>query len=151
MNLFSDQDKLEIENLYDSVHESFARTVYYYKTPTETVLVESANHNAFYSNAKYNTTVSRVQETGSFSARILHGNKQNVTPLKLAQQDSKGGDAIFLEDGEVRLKVDAIGKEVLDNAVRFQIDDFFYQKNTSVRPFGIFSPKYYTYYLKRIS
>lgn len=151
MNLFSDQDKLEIESLYDSVHESFARTIYYYKTPTETVLVESANHNAFYSNAKYNTTVTRVQETGIFTARILHGDRQNTQGLKLLQRDLNGSDAVSLEDGTVRLKVDQSGKNIIENSIRFQIDDCYYEKDTSHRPFGLFSPKYFTYYLKRTS
>lgn len=149
-SLLTDAEKAELEAITQDVADTFARPIVYYKFPQEVVLVESSNHNFLYEGAGSNTSIQYVQQSGIMNARILHGKKQDLASLRILG-NLAGGDHALLQEGECRIKIDATGKAIFENAQRVIIDDEPYEFNSARRPHGLFSPKFMTYYLKKTS
>lgn len=150
-SLLSDLQKSQISAILDSVPDTFKRAITYFETPTETLIFDSINHNAFFEDANNNAVVQLIHTSGTFQATIAHGKKQEFSNLKLLDKNGDTSNNMLLKEGECKISVALADKSVIDRASRLIIDGFTYQKSSDVRPRGIFSINYYDYYLKRIT
>ena len=138
-------------NFYD-LHETFGRPIYIFRQRDEVVISENPDHNFIWSEAPSNTETSYTVVSGLFKARILYGKEQkeqNFASPKAGNTDDQNSSR--LEMGEVRIKLDPTGAEFLTNAQRVSFDGEIFQIYTSERPHGLFAPKFYTFFLKKLN
>ena len=94
------------------------------------------------------STIKREITEKVFKARILYVGRQEEGLF-----DSEANAQIKVEKnvGSVRLKVDAVGYSYLKETKRVELDGRLFTISSDERPHGLFSPQYYTFYLKPIN
>lgn len=128
-----------------NMHDTFARTIYAYKDSKKVIVSTDVNFNYLYNNVKgVKTQISKTQFK-AISARVLYMDKQNEVSFD-SQVDSQV--KLHHDIGEVRIKLDAEGYEYFKDAKRVEIDGRLMFKVTDVKRHGLFTPKFFTYYLR---
>jgi hypothetical protein len=128
-----------------NMHDTFARTIFAYKDSKKIIVSTDPNFNFLYNNVKgVKKEISRTQFK-TISARVLYMDKQNEVSFD-SQVDSQV--KLHHDIGEVRIKLDAEGHEYFKDAKRVEIDGRLMFKVTDVKRHGLFSPKFFTYYLR---
>ena len=148
----TDAQKDSYGNQFYNLHATFARPVTIYRTAQENILVENPDNNYLYAEAPFNTTTTKVVQSGVFGARILYGKKEALNSFASAN-GSQGGASqnnIRLSEGEVRFKLDPTGAAFIKDCARVTCDGTIFDVITDKRPHGLFTPKFETYYLKKI-
>lgn len=145
-SLISDSDKSELEKVINSMHDTFAREIYAYKEAKK-VIVSSNKFHGLYSNVQGEQKVENVPQYQTFKARIYYSDKQG--------EENVGGDVgmqikVERPKGEVRIKIDQAGYDYMKDAKRIEFDGRMFVVNSDVRPHGLFTPTYYTLYLKPV-
>jgi hypothetical protein len=147
-SLIDNIDKDSLESVFESMHDTFARDIKFIKDAKRVILSTDPNYNYLYKNVKGRvTSIKRKIVETTFKARIMYIGRQN--------EDIFDGDAssqikVDKHIGEVRIKVDSIGYEYLKNTKRCEFDGRKFSIISDEMPHGLFSPKYYNFYLKAI-
>ena len=123
-SLISDSDKSELEKVINSMHDTFAREIYAYKEAKK-VIVSSNKFHGLYSNVQGEQKVENVPQYQTFKARIYYADKQSE-------------------------ENDQAGYDYMKDAKRIEFDGRMFVVNSDVRPHGLFTPTYYTLYLKPV-
>ena len=145
-SLISDSDKSDLEKVINSMHDTFARDIYAYKEAKK-VVVSTSRFHGLYSNVQGEKKTENVPQYEKFKARIHYPSRQD--------EENVGGDVdmqikIERPKGEVRIKIDQAGYDYMKDAKRVEFDGRMFIINSDVRPHGLFTPKYYTLYLKPV-
>ena len=86
----------------------------------------------------------KIVET-TFKARIMYVGRQNED---IFDGETSAQIKVDKHIGEVRIKVDKIGYEYLKETKRCELDGRKFTIVSDEMPHGLFTPKYYTFYLK---
>lgn len=147
-SLISNSDKEAFESVFDDIHDTFARDIKFIKEAQRVILSTDPNYNYLYKNVRGGvTSVERKIVEATFKARILYVGRQNEGMF-----DGEVNAQIKVEKhvGEVRIKVDKEGYGYLKEAKRCEFDGRKFSIISDEMPHGLFSPKYYTFYLKPV-
>lgn len=141
----SSEEKKKLESVMQELHETFARSIYAYKESQKVIVSTDPNFNYLYNNVKGVSQILRKSQFKAIKARIQYMDRDNTT-----MYDSEAGAQIKVESavGEVRIKVDSEGNEYFKDAKRVEVDGKMFFKVSDVKKHGLFSPKFFTYYLK---
>ena len=141
----SSEEKKKLESVMQELHATFARSIYAYKESQKVIVSTDPNFNYLYNNVKGVSQILRKSQFKAIKARIQYMDRDNTT-----MYDSEADAQIKVESavGEVRIKVDAEGNEYFKDAKRVEIDGRMFFKVSDVKKHGLFSPKFFTYYLK---
>ncbi len=149
VSILTDDQKTDLSNQMWIVHDTFSRPIIIYQTAYTTVVSTNPNTNILFENAPFNGVQQRVIQSGMFQARILYGKKQNLNAFG-------GGGAgnqsmVLMDDGDVRLRVDATGAALLASSERVTFDDAIFNIQGTVRPHSVVStPDFFDFYLKKV-
>jgi hypothetical protein len=145
MSYLSSSQKQLFENAMQKVHDTFARSIFVYKESLKVIVSTDANFNYLYNNVKGVSQTVRKSQFSVITARIHYMNKQDEVSF-----DGEANSQLNLTQnvGEVRIKVDTEGYKYFKDAERVEIDGRMFFKVTDVRKHGLFSPKYFTFYLQ---
>ena len=149
MSLIDDVNKADMRSVMKKVHDTFAREIKFIKDAKRIILSTDPNYNYLYRSVRGSvSTVKREITEKTFKARILYVGRQEEGLF-----DSEANAQIKVEKnvGEVRIKVDAEGHSYLKDAKRVELDGRTFTVSTDERPHGLFSPQFYTFYLKPIN
>lgn len=149
MSLIDDANKEDMESVMRSIHDTFARDIKFIKDAKRIILSTDPNYNYLYKSVRGSvSTVKREITEKTFKARILYVGRQEEGLF-----DSEANAQIKVEKnvGEVRLKVDAVGHSYLKETKRVELDGRFFTISSDERPHGLFTPQFYTFYLKPIN
>jgi len=147
-SLISDSDKERFQSVFNDLHDTFARDIKFIKDAKRVVLSTDPNYNYLYNNTKGQvTSISYKVTEATFKARILYMGRQN--------EDIFDGEAdaqikVDRHIGEVRIKVDAEGYSYLKDTKRCELDGRKFSIVSDEMPHGLFTPHFYTFYLKAI-
>jgi len=146
-DLFTSSEKSDLESVFDDLHDTFGRSLIAFKDSTKTIISTNADFNYLYNNVKGDATktIKNVTQYKSIKARILYEDKQRET---LYDAEANAQIKVDRPVGTVRLKVDKDGYDYLKDSKRIELDGKVFVFDSDVRPFGLFSPKYYTFYLR---
>jgi hypothetical protein len=147
-SLISNSDKEAFESVFDDIHDTFARDIKFIKEAQRVILSTDPNYNYLYKNTKGQiSSVQRKIVEATFKARILYVGRQNEGMF-----DGEVDAQIKVEKhvGEVRIKVDKEGYSYLKETKRCEFDGRKFSVISDEMPHGLFSPKYYTFYLKPV-
>ena len=134
-------------NLLD-LHDTFGRDIVVYKEAKKVIISTDPNYNYLYKNTRgqMSSVKNKIIQT-TMKARILYVGRQNEDMF-----DGEAGAQIKVDKhvGEVRVKVNKDGYEFLKDAKRCELDGRKFTISSDERPHGLFSPRYYTFYLKPV-
>lgn len=144
-SLFTAAQKAEYEAVMQQLHEEFSRSIFAYKDSKKVIISTDPNFNFLYNNVKgVSQTINKTQFR-VIPARVMYMDKQTEVNF-----DSEVSSQIKVSHdiGEVRVKLDAEGYEYFKDAKRVEIDGRLMFKVTDVKKHGLFTPKFFTYYLR---
>ena len=149
MSLIDDANKSDMENVMKSIHDTFAREIKFIKDAQRIILSTDPNYNYLYKSVRGSvSTIKREITEKVFKARILYVGRQEEGLF-----DSEANAQIKVEKnvGEVRIKVDAEAYEYLKDTKRLELDGRLFTVSSDERPHGLFTPQFFTFYLKPIN
>ena len=149
MSLIDDANKEDMRRVMQSIHSTFARDIKFIKDAKRVILSTDPNYNYLYKSVRGSvSTIKREITEKIFKARILYVGRQEEGLF-----DSEANAQIKVEKnvGSVRLKVDSVGYAYLKETKRVELDGRLFTISSDERPHGLFSPQYYTFYLKPIN
>lgn len=145
-----------VKNLYESYfqtisHDTFARPIYIFRQSENIVIATNPGNNMFFTNAPFNDQVQTIAVSGMFQARILYSKREDYEMFEPFGIRKLGGDQVNLrkEGGQVRIKLDPTGASYLFDAKRVTFDGEVFSIRTSQRPHGLFTPKFFDFYLQK--
>ena len=145
MSYLSSAQKQQFEDAIQKVHDTFARSIFVYRESLKVIVSTDPNFNYLYNNVKGISQTVRKSQFSLIQARIHYMDKQDEIGFD-GQVNSQLN--ITQNVGEVRIKVDLDGYKYFKDAERVEIDGRMFFKVSDVRKHGLFSPKYYTFYLQ---
>lgn len=145
-SFLSDSQKSAMQSVFQDLHDTFARPIYYYKEAKKVVLSTQPSFNSIYQQQSVpQTSVKKITQSGSFNARIQYDTDRSETSLNDDEINSQL--KIRMPDGYVRIKVDEEGYGHLRDTKRLEFDGRRFSVESDVRPHGLFTPNYYTFFL----
>ena len=153
MNLISATQRGALQAQLASIHDTLSRDVVIFKTAQQILISTSPQHNYIWGdNAPGNDVIQEVPVSGVFRARIQYAVNQDSALMEGALS-RQGGDQISaqIEQGTVRLKLDATGIAFIEQAKRIVIDGEPFAPEGSPRPHGLFGPQFYDIKLRRLN
>lgn len=149
----SNDTKTFLSDQFNNLHATYARPITIWKTAQQTIVSTSADNNYMFGGAPTNSETIIIQQSGVFDARILYGKKQEMTMFNSAQyRNSADQTNLFLQEGEVRLKLDPTGAAFLAGCERVTFDGTEFNVVSSKRPHSLVgTPNFYDFYLKKIA
>lgn len=149
-DFFTQEEKLTFSNLFNDLHDTYAREIYMFKQRNELVITNNPNHSYVWDDAPDNTQPEFTLVSGSFKGRILYANKQDkgfLSTKQIGGGEDQLKDELF--DGDVRIKLDPTGAAFIGDSQKARFDDVMFEIISHPRPHGLFEPKWQTFYLKR--
>jgi len=147
-SLINDSTKADLESVMGELHDTFARDLVCVKEANRVILSTDPNYNFLYKNVRGSvTSVQRQINSRTIKARILYVGRQQEDLF-----DTQAGAQIKVEKvaGEVRIKVGKADYLYLKGTKRVEFDGRVFTMTSDERPHGLFSPQYYTFYLKPV-
>lgn len=151
-SFLSESQITSMENAFSRLHDTFARDIVVYKTAKQIVISTNPNHDFIWESSPTNDVVENIPVSGVFKARIKYANDQDRNQFNTVVA-GKGSDQvnIELENGDVRIKLDATGAAFIKDATRVVFDNEVFNVETPARPHGIVRPQFYDFVLKRLN
>jgi hypothetical protein len=142
---FNSEEKEILESVMQNMHDTFARSIFAYKESKKIIISTDPNFNYLYNNVKGVKQSLNKTQFKAIKARIMYMDKQS----EVSYDADVGAQIKVSHDiGEVRIKLDTEGHDYLKDAKRIEIDGRLMFKVTDVKKHGLFSPKFFTYYLR---
>ena len=144
-SLLSDSEKINIANVFDDMHDTFARPVQVFEKKNELFVATNSTYNALYSRLKDSTTKRTIVNQTTVMARIRY--EQNQREIDIP--GSRAQVNVPLGEGVVRVKIEAAGYELFKKATKIEIDGEAFRIVSDASKVGPFVIKFYTLYLRR--
>ena len=144
-SLLSDAEKINVANVFDDIHDTFARPVTIFQKQNEIFVATNNTYNALYSRIKnQQTTRTKVTQT-TVQARILYSQNQKEIDVPRTQAQIN----VPLAEGSVRVKIEKAGYDLFKKATNIEIDGDAFRIVSDASKVGPFIVKFYTLYLRR--
>ena len=152
MNLFSDAEKLELENVMTDVHDSFSRPVVLIKEAEKTfVSTEINNYVYLYEQNQPSVNLSKVQVSGTYQARIKYINNIDLNFVTEGRGDEDANRLPITQDKNlIRLKLPMEAYNFFKDVEQIQFDSGYFKQFTSPKLHGIFTPQYFDIHLQEV-
>lgn len=143
-DLISQDDKDRFDNVFNDLHDTFAREITIFKKAKKTFISTNQTYNALYSRVSNQKETESTVSAIKVKARITYFNEA----YKRENQENfaLGFD---IPGDYVRIKIDEEGYTALKNVTDVEIDGELFNIVSDASKSGIFSVKYYQYILKR--
>lgn len=143
-SLISDSDKANIGNVFNDIHDTFARPVTVFQKKNEIFVATNSTYNALYGRLTDQQTTRQTVTQTTVQARILYRQDQKEIDLP----GTRAQVNVPLGEGVVRVKIDAAGYELFKKATNIEIDGQALRIVTDAGRIGPFSVHFYTLYLR---
>lgn len=149
----STNKKSQIEDLYNKLHETFARTITVYKNSQKTVVASTPVYNSVYrrtntgstSNIEY-TTISQA-----FDARVYYLKSEEEYLTNSNSSYEKGSqNKIILPQGSIKIIVKQDAFEFIKESRKIEFDGKRFNIKSDGNPYGLIGNQFYTFYLTPI-
>jgi len=144
-SFLSDSEKNELGNVFDDIHDTFARDISVFQRDNEIFVATNGTYNALYARIQNApTTRAKVTKT-TVKARILYAQQQSEMDLP----GSRAQVNVQMSEGSVRVKIDEAGYKLFTQASKIEIDGEVFRIVSDPAKAGMFTVKFYILYLKR--
>jgi hypothetical protein len=139
-SFLQEQQKQNIRNIIDNIHDTFARPITVYKEGQKVVIATTPSFNKLYKTNLSTSSVDLVQNSRTFTARIKYAKYQDQP---FFQEGS--AEKISLQQGITTIKVNAEAYAYMQGANYVEVDGRAFQIEGDAQPQGMFGPQYYKY------
>lgn len=153
-DLLTSSQKAKFEGVFDDIHDTFSRTIFVYKIFNKRFVGINMNkdYNGLYDQAlndnESGTAIDGIEQVRKIEtkARVLYSSNQKE------QEDSSTGQQTSLNFplGSIRLKLSYEAFELIRDAKEVEVDGELFNLETDASKAGMFSPRYYVVFLKKI-
>jgi len=147
-SLINSAHKALLESAIDNIHDTFARDLVCIKEANKVIMSTDPNYNYLYKNVRGAvTSIKNIINQKTIKARILYIGRQQEDLF-----DAQTSAQLKVEKvaGEVRIKVGKVDYDYLKGTKRAEFDGRIFTMTSDERPHGLFTPQYYTFYLKPV-
>jgi len=144
-SLIPDSDKLKIAQVFNDIHDTFAREITVFQRQTEVLVATNGTYNALYSRIKNNSTTRDVVTQTKIKARIQYQQEQKEMDLPGTSSQVN----VQIGEGAVRVKLDKAGYDIFTKATKIEIDGEVFRIVSDASKIGPFAVDFYTLYLRR--
>ena len=144
-SLIPDSDKDAIGDVFDNIHDTFARSIIVFQRENEIFVATNGTYNALCSRIKNEQSTRAKVTKFTIQARILYRQEQKEMDLP----GSRAQVNVPLSEGSVRVKIDAAGYALFTKATKIEIDGEVFRIISDPSKVGPFKVKFYTLYLRR--
>ena len=143
-SLISSADKTAIGNVFNDMHDTFARPVTVFQKENQIFVATNGTYNALYARiANENTTKTKVTQT-TVQARIRYQQEQKEIDIP----GTRAQVNVPLGEGVVRVKIDETGYNLFKKASNIEVDGEAFRIVSDASKIGPFVVKFYTLYLR---
>lgn len=135
----SDDQKQNIKNIVDKIHDTFARDIIIYQEGTKQSLSTTASYNPYYKRGQTDKQ-KLIQNSRTIKARIQYKNLQQGDFYQEASQEK-----IIIPEGQIFIIVSLADAEFMKTAKIIELDGKTYSINSPGLPQGMFGPQYFKY------
>ena len=151
---FLSEDQItKVQNLADTLHTTFARTITVYKTAKKTLIASTSAYNSLYrrTNTGSNASVKYTTISQTFEARIYYDDMDTsyLTDDGPSQQAGTQ-NKVIVPDGTVRIVVKESAYDYLSEARRVEFDGTKFIIESDGQPSGFTSNQFYTFILSPV-
>ena len=143
----------KVQNLADTLHTTFARTITVYKTAKKTLIASTTSWNSLYkrTNTGSNTPVEYTTVSETFEARIYYDN-MDTSYLTDDGPDEQAGsqNKVVVPNGIVKIVVKEAAYDYLSEARRVEFDGTKFIIESDGQPRGFTSNQFYTFVLSPV-
>lgn len=143
-SLISDSDKTSIGNVFNDMHDTFARDVIVFQRKNDIFVATNSTYNALYKRITNEQTTRTAVTKTTVKARVLYRQDQKEIDLP----GTRAQVNVPLGEGVVRVKIDQAGYELFKKATNIEIDGEALRIVTDAGRIGPFSVHFYTLYLR---
>lgn len=143
-SFLSDSEKNEIGNVFDDMHDTFARDINIFQRDNEIFVATNGTYNALYARIKNTPTTRAKVKKATVKARILYAQQQKEISLPGNSQVN-----VEMSEGSVRVKIDEAGYKLFTKATKIEIDGEVFRIVSDPAKAGPFTVKFYVLYLRR--
>ena len=140
----------KVQNLADTLHTTFARTITVYKNAKKTLIASNSSWNSLYgrTNTGSDSSVKYTTESQTFQARIYYDDMDTSYLTDDGPADQAGTqNKVVVSDGTVRIVVKVDGYNYLSEARRVEFDGTMFIIESDGTPRGFTSNQFYTFVL----
>lgn len=146
-DLISNSDKNSFDNVFDDIHDTFAREITIFKKQKQIFIATNSTYNALYSRIKNEKGSDKVVEVIKIKARIAYAGNFEF----LRQNNENEILGIDIPSDHIRIKVNEQGFNIIKQATDIEVDGELFNVNSDAAKSGMFSVKYYNILLRRRS
>lgn len=147
-SLISASQKASLQSQFFAMHDTFARPIVAFKSATHVTVSTNPNYNPFFNGAPANDVENVYIQSGVFNARIKYNAEQELNLVIGGATDQVN---LNKADGVVRIKVDVTGAAYFQDVERAEFDGDLFELFTDKRPHGLFTPDFFTFFLKKLN
>jgi len=143
-SLISDSDKVGIGNVFNDMHDTFAREVTVFQRKNDIFVATNGTYNALYNRLSSQETKRETVTQTTVQARIKYNQDQKEIDLP----GTRAQVNVPLGEGVVRVKIDPAGYALFKKASNIEIDGQALRIVTDAGRIGPFTVHFYTLYLR---
>ena len=144
-DLFSENEKYELDKVFDDLHDTFGREITIFKKSQKVFVATNSTYNALYSKTKNQKGIEKVVEAIKIKARIAYaGSFENAR-----SNDENEILGLDIPSDHVRIKLNLEGYNLIKQAKDIEIDGELFDIVSDASKSGLFSVRYYNVLLKR--
>ena len=137
--------KRNIADVFDNIHETFARPITAYKNGERISLATNPEYNAYYGRQSSNESFSEVSMEINARIRYVKADEE-LFAFKDGSAASGNQNKVALPAGSVKIKVDKAAHEFIRDAKRIELDGNRFAVVSNARQIAMFGPDYSPYY-----
>jgi hypothetical protein len=138
----TENQKNNIKDIIDRIHETFARQITVYKFGQKVAIATTNQYNSIYKTNAVNGRQQLTQVSRTIMARIKY---EKFDQTNFYQEKSQ--EKIVIPEGVVYIKVDEEGYNYVKDAKTVELDGKTFAIKSPGKPEGMFGPQYYQFLL----
>lgn len=135
----SDDQKQNIKNIVDKIHDTFARDIVIYQEGSKQNISTTTSYNSYYKRGREEKQ-KLIQNSRTIKARIQYKSLQQGDFYQESAQEK-----IIIPEGQIFIIVSLADSEFMKNAKIIELDGKTYSINSPGLPQGMFGPQYFKY------
>ena len=135
----SDDQKQNIKNIVDKIHETFARDIVVYQEGSKQNIAQAPSYNTYYKRG-VEPKQKLIKNSRTIKARIQYRSLQQADFYQEAAQEK-----INIPEGQIFIIVSLADSEFMKTAKIIELDGKTYSINSPGLPQGMFGPQYFKY------
>ena len=138
----TDNQKDNIKDIIDRIHDTFAREITVYKFGQRVAIATTSQYNALYKTSSATVAPQLTQVSKTIMARIKY---EKFDQTNFYQESSQ--EKIVIPEGAVYIKVNEEDYNYIKDAKTIELDGKTFAIKSPGKPEGMFGPQYYQFLL----